>query len=69
MPNLLSFKPEEYSISRYSTVIGVAKRARAISENAEENKEILSRKPVEMAMEELMEGQYRIISNNRPDKL
>ena len=58
MSRLLSFNPEKYSSSRYSTVIGVAKRAREISE-----------KPVKMAMEELMDGQFKIISNNKPDTL
>lgn len=69
MSKLLSFNPEHYSSSRYSTVIGVAKRARIISEHAEEEKIILSEKPVKMAMEELMDGKYKIVSNSTPDRL
>ncbi len=61
MSKKLSFNPEAYSPSRYSTVIGVAKRAREITEDAAENKEILEVKPVRLAMEELMEGQYHIV--------
>ena len=69
MSRPLSFNPEKFSSSRYSTVIGVAKRAREISEKAEIDKEILTEKPVRMAMEELMDGQFKIISNNKPDTL
>jgi len=47
--------------SRYSLVIATAKRARAIAEEAEENKEIIIEKPVTLALNEFMEGKYEVI--------
>ena len=38
--------------SRYSLVIAVAKRAREIAQTAEDNGEILTEKPVNMALKE-----------------
>lgn len=47
--------------SRYAVVIGVAKRAREISERAEEEGVILLEKPVSMAIADLTEGDYKIL--------
>lgn len=49
--------------SYYSLVIAVAKRARQITDNALENKEILDEKPVKTAVEEFASGEYRILEN------
>ncbi|HOP10285.1 MAG TPA: DNA-directed RNA polymerase subunit omega [Oscillospiraceae bacterium] len=65
MSKIISFDPEKYSKSRYSTVIGVAKRAREIAEQAAEEKEILTEKPVKTAMTELIEGRFKIVTVNR----
>ena len=51
-------------ISRYSLVVGVAKRSREIADEAKENKEIIVEKPVTLAVEELLDGLYTI---NEPD--
>ncbi len=48
-------------LSRYSLVTATAKRAREIAENAEENKIIITEKPVSMALEEILEGDYVIV--------
>ena len=45
-------------LSRYSLVTATAKRAREISENAEENKIIMTEKPVSVALEEILAGEY-----------
>ena len=50
--------------SRYAVVIGVAKRARRIAEEAEENKEILIEKPVSLAINDFREGNCSIIVDN-----
>lgn len=47
--------------SRYSLVIATAKRAREISERAEENNEIMTEKPVSIAIEEIVEGKYVVV--------
>ena len=47
--------------SRYAVVIGVAKRARRIAEEAEENKEILIEKPVSLAINDFRSGNCSII--------
>ncbi len=51
----------EKAPSRYSLVIGVAKRAREIVDNAIEKKEILVEKPVGIAVEQLMRREYEIV--------
>ena len=48
-------------ISRYSLVIATAKRAREISEEAEENGEILIEKPVSLALNDFVSGDYVLI--------
>ncbi len=51
--------------SYYSLVLAVAKRARQITEEAQENKDkaILNEKPVKTAVDELASGEYRIIED------
>lgn len=49
--------------SYYSLVVGVAKRARQIAEEAEEKGEPLEEKPVQLAVEELAKGEYKIVEN------
>lgn len=47
-------------ISRYSLVVGVAKRSRDLSDEAKENGDILVEKPVTLAVEDLLDGYYTI---------
>lgn len=47
--------------SYYSVVIAVAKRARQIAQEAEENGRILIEKPVDLAVEDFVDNKYRII--------
>ena len=59
-------KPSENIItvphkSTYSLVIAVAKRARQIAQKAEEEGTILMDKPVDMAVQDFVEGKYLII--------
>lgn len=44
----------------YSFVVGVAKRARLIAEETEENHELTDEKPVKKAVEEFAGAKYRI---------
>lgn len=53
-------------MSRYSLVRATAKRAREISEEAEEENIILVEKPVSIAIDEIVNGEYRIIE---PDEI
>lgn len=50
--------------SRYAVVIAIAKRAREIAENAEENGVILTEKTVSMAVNDFTEGDYKIMFPN-----
>lgn len=50
--------------SRYAVVIGVAKRAREIAEEKQEQGEILVDKTVSLAVNELKEGQYKLMYAN-----
>ncbi|WP_297142658.1 DNA-directed RNA polymerase subunit omega [uncultured Eubacterium sp.] len=52
--------------SRYSLVVGTAKRAREIREEAIENEKQLDEKTVSIAMEEIWEGKYVI---EEPDSI
>lgn len=45
----------------YSFVIAIAKRARQISEKANDEEEILDEKPVQIAVQEFVEGKFRIV--------
>ena len=47
--------------SRYSLVIAAAKRAREISELADESHEPLIEKPVSLALNELINGDYVLV--------
>lgn len=47
--------------SRYAVVMGVAKRAKTITEEAEKNDEVLIEKPVSLAVKDLTEGDYKIL--------
>lgn len=51
--------------SPYSLVIAVAKRARDISDEIEENKAILEEKPVKTAVDEFAEKKYKFIPHNQ----
>jgi DNA-directed RNA polymerase subunit omega len=45
----------------YSFVIAIAKRARQISEKANDEELILDEKPVQTAVQEFVEGKFRIV--------
>ena len=47
--------------SRYAVVVGVAKRAREIAEEAENGGVILTEKPVSLAISDIKGGDYRLI--------
>ena len=47
--------------SRYSLVVGVAKRASQIVEEAEKNGQILIEKPVDLAVHDFMDEKYRLV--------
>lgn len=47
--------------SRYAVVIGIAKRAREIAQDAEDNSVILTEKPVSLAINDFTEGDYRLV--------
>ena len=47
--------------SRYSLVTAIAKRAREISADAQENGEILNEKPVSIALDEIIAGNYEVV--------
>lgn len=47
--------------STYSLVIAVAKRARQIAQKAEDEGIILTDKPVDMAVQDFVQGKYIII--------
>lgn len=48
-------------LSRYSLVTATAKRAREIAEDAEANKIAMTEKPVSVALEEILNGEYLIV--------
>ncbi len=56
-------------ISRYSLVVGVAKRSREIADEANEEKEIILEKPVSLAVEELLDGKFAINEPADEDKV
>lgn len=47
-------------LSRYSLVIATAKLARRVVDDAEEHGEILEEKPVTIALNKIMDGEYEI---------
>ncbi len=48
-------------VSRYSLVTATAKRAREIAQIAEDEKEIMTDKPVSLALDEILKGEYVIV--------
>lgn len=50
--------------SYYSLVVAIARRAREIAEEAEKEKEIITEKPVQLAIDELVDGKIKIIEPN-----
>ena len=46
--------------SPYANVVAIAKRARQISEDAEKNHEIISEKPLKIAIAEFIGDKYRV---------
>ncbi len=48
-------------VSRYSLVTATAKLAREISDKALEDGEIMTEKPVSLALDKLVEGKYVIV--------
>lgn len=50
--------------SHYSLVIAVAKLAREITEEANRQDEIIVEKPVDIAVQEFVAGEYKIIEPN-----
>ncbi len=62
----LKFNPDlkdvlEGNVSRYSLVRATAKRAREIAQEAEEEKILLTEKPVSIAIDEIIKGEYEIV--------
>ena len=54
--------------SRYSLVIAVAKRARQISEEAENQGIILVEKPVDLAVEDFINHRFKIVEPPKNDE-
>lgn len=52
--------------SRYSLVVGTAKRAREIRDEAVENDVLLDKKTVSTAIEEILDGKYVV---TEPDEI
>ena len=50
--------------SYYSLVVAVAKRAREIAEEAEEQHKELKIKPVQRAVDEFAKGKYKVIESH-----
>lgn len=48
-------------LSRYSLVTATAKRAREIAKEANDDGEILTEKPVSLALDEILDGEYVIV--------
>ncbi|MBR6941461.1 MAG: DNA-directed RNA polymerase subunit omega [Clostridia bacterium] len=48
-------------LSRYSLVTATAKLAREIAAEAEENHEIITEKPVTLALDKILDGEYVIV--------
>lgn len=53
--------------SRYAVVIGIAKRARDIAQEAEDNGVILIEKPVSVAINDFEGGDYKMIVSDEED--
>ncbi len=48
-------------LSRYSLVTATAKRARIIAEELEAQKKLMTDKPVSLAVEQILSGEYEIV--------
>ncbi len=64
--NEMKFNPDLSNVlkdhtSRYSLVIATAKRARAISDKAIEDGETIIEKPVSLALDEFLNGDYVLV--------
>ncbi len=59
VPELL--KPGQ---SYYSLVVAVAKRAREIAIQADENHDVLIEKPVKLAVDDFAKGKYKLIESD-----
>lgn len=46
--------------SPYANVVAISKRARTISEEAEQEHIIMSEKPLKIAIEEFIDGKYKV---------
>ncbi len=57
---------EGENVSRYSLVSATAKLAREIADDADREKEILTEKPVSLALEKLLDKDYKIVE---PDEI
>ena len=53
--------------SRYAVVVGIAKRARDIAQEAEDNGVILIEKPVSMAIYDFEGGDYKMIVSDEAE--
>lgn len=51
----------------YTFVVAVAKRAREIADQSEENHEILEMKPVKLSVDEFAEGKSKLIINHEEE--
>lgn len=60
----LIISPQE---SRYSLVIAVSKRARQIAADAETKGEVLTEKPVDLAVQDFIRHKYKIIEQKEPN--
>lgn len=54
--------------SYYSLVIGIAKRAREISDELVAEKQTLEEKPVKTAVEEFANGKFRIVESKKKEE-
>lgn len=59
VPELL--KPGQ---SYYSLVVAVAKRAREIAQQADDNGDILLEKPVKLAVDDFAKGKYKLVESD-----
>ena len=59
VPELL--KPGQ---SYYSLVVAVAKRAREIAQKADESGEILTEKPVKLAVDDFVKSRYKMVESS-----
>ena len=60
LKELLHGENGDKNVSRYSLVSATAKLAREISDEANMEGEILTEKPVSLALEKLLDGEYTI---------